>query len=57
MAKKGPRQLAGLKCTVCGNFNYLSERNKTNTTEKLELNKHCPHCRKHTLHKEVSKLK
>ena len=26
--------------------------NKKNTTEKLELNKHCPKCNKHTTHKE-----
>ena len=57
MAKKGPRQYLGLKCTVCGNFNYISERNKTETPEKLALTKHCRPCRKHTLHKEVSKLK
>ena len=57
MAKKGPRQYLGLKCTVCGNFNYISERNKTETPEKLALTKHCRTCRKHTAHKEVSKLK
>ncbi len=57
MAKKGPRQLIGFKCTECKNFNYLSERNKTNTPDKLELKKYCSRCKKHTLHKEVSKLK
>jgi len=57
MAKKGPRQLAGLKCSECKNFNYISERNRTNSPDKLELKKYCPRCRKHTLHKEVSKLK
>mgnify|MGYP001576873313 CR=1 FL=1 len=57
MAKKGPRQSTGMKCTVCNNFNYITERNKTNTTSKLELTKHCRKCRKHTLHKESSKLK
>jgi large subunit ribosomal protein L33 len=57
MAKKGPRQIIGLKCTVCGNFNYISERNKTNTPDKIELKKHCRKCRKHTVHREASKLK
>lgn len=57
MAKKGPRQILGLVCTVCKSQNYVSERNKTNTTEKLEIKKFCPKCRKHTLHKEISKLK
>lgn len=57
MAKKGPRQHTGMKCTVCGDFNYITERNKTNTPEKLSLVKHCRSCRKHTEHKEVGKLK
>ncbi len=59
MAKKGkgPRQHFGLKCSVCGKFNYLTERNKVNTEAKLQLKKFCKKCRKHTLHKETSKLK
>lgn len=55
--KKGPRQNFGLKCIVCGNFNYLTERNKLNTLEKLKLKKYCKHCRKVTEHKEAAKLK
>jgi large subunit ribosomal protein L33 len=55
--KKGPRQHYGLKCTVCKNFNYLTQRNKLNTTEKLKLNKYCKRCRKATEHKEAAKLK
>lgn len=57
MAKKGPRQHFGLKCSVCGSFNYITEKSKLNTTEKIELTKHCRKCRKHTVHKEVTKLK
>lgn len=57
MAKKGPRQILGLACTVCKRVNYISERNKVNTEGKLELKKFCSHCRKHTPHKETSKLK
>lgn len=57
MAKKGPRQHMGLKCSKCGHFNYISERNKTNTPEKLVLSKYCRTCKEHTDHKEVSKLK
>jgi large subunit ribosomal protein L33 len=56
-AKKGPRQSFGLKCSVCGSFNYITQRNKLNTTEKLKLNKFCKKCRKVTEHKEVAKLK
>lgn len=55
--KKGPRQSYGMKCITCGNFGYLTERNKVNTEEKLKLSKYCSVCRKHTEHKEVSKLK
>ena len=55
--RKGPRQNFGMKCTDCGNFNYLTERNKVNTPEKLELRKYCKRCKKATVHKEVSKLK
>ncbi len=45
--------LVKLKCTECGNINYWSKRNKKKIKEKLELKKYCPHCRKHTLHKEI----
>lgn len=55
--KKGPRQNYGLKCSECGRFNYVTERNKVNTEEKLALNKYCSGCRKHTKHTESSKLK
>lgn len=33
--KKGPRQNYGLKCSECGNLNYLTTRNKVNTPDKL----------------------
>ncbi|MFH0942574.1 MAG: 50S ribosomal protein L33 [Candidatus Beckwithbacteria bacterium] len=54
---KGPRGILGLRCTVCHAQNYLTQRNRTNTPEKLELLKYCSKCRKHTPHKEQSKLK
>lgn len=57
MAKKGPRTLIGLVCTVCNNFNYITERNKSNTPEKLKLKKYCKKCKKRVEHKETSKLK
>ena len=53
MAKKGEaRQRITLKCTVCDNENYRTEKNKKNTTERLELNKFCSKCGKTTKHKE-----
>ncbi len=55
--KKGSRIIVGLTCTVCKRRNYITERNKVNTEEKLKLNKYCPQCKKRTPHKEVQKLK
>ena len=54
MAKKGvARSRLTLKCTVCNSENYRTEKNKKNTTERLELNKFCPKCKNNTLHKET----
>ncbi|MDD2435088.1 MAG: 50S ribosomal protein L33 [Bacilli bacterium] len=53
MAKKNEnRELVDLQCTVCKELNYRTEKNKKNTTERLELNKFCNKCRKTTTHKE-----
>ncbi|HJZ04442.1 50S ribosomal protein L33 [Candidatus Amesbacteria bacterium RIFCSPHIGHO2_01_FULL_48_32] len=57
MAKKGARQYFAFICSVCKSQNYLSQKNKINTPDKLELKKYCRHCRKYQLHKESSKLK
>ena len=53
MAKKGEaRERITLQCTECKMENYRTEKNKKNTTERLELKKFCPTCRKSTNHKE-----
>jgi len=57
MAKKGARQIFALICSVCKSQNYISEKNKLNSTDKLEMKKYCRRCRKHQLHRETSKLK
>jgi len=54
---KGHRQMILLVCTECKEKNYITKKNKINTTEKLEIKKFCKKCKKHTLHKESSKLK
>ncbi len=41
-----------LKCTVCGEENYISSKNKKNHADRIELKKYCPRCQKSTLHKE-----
>ena len=55
MAKKskGGRQLVTMECTVCKMKNYHTEKNKRNTTERLELKKRCRKCGKVTAHKEA----
>ena len=42
-----------LACTECGQRNYNTFKNKKNNPERLEMNKYCRFCRKHTLHKET----
>lgn len=41
-----------LVCTECGDENYLTTKNKTNTPERLEVKKYCPRTRTVTLHRE-----
>ncbi len=36
----------------CNAQNYVTEKNKRNTKDKLELSKFCKLCGKHTPHKE-----
>ena len=42
-----------LECTECKNRNYISSKNKKNTTDRVELKKYCKFCKKHTPHKET----
>ena len=51
MAKVGNRQHKTLVCSECKEENYRVERNVKNT-DKLEMNRYCSRCRKHTVHKE-----
>lgn len=59
--KKEARTNVALECSECkekngiSRENYFVSKNKTNTTERLELKKYCPTCKKHTLHKEKKK--
>jgi large subunit ribosomal protein L33 len=52
MAKKDVRMTITLACTVCKERNYTSQKNRRNDPNRLEFNKYCPRCRKHTQHKE-----
>lgn len=54
MAKvKYSDNLIGLKCSVCKRRNFYTHKNKKKVERKIELKKHCPWCRKQTVHKEV----
>jgi large subunit ribosomal protein L33 len=47
------REIISLACGECKRRNYSTTKNKRNTTERLELAKYCPWCRKHTPHRET----
>ncbi len=42
-----------LACQECKQRNYVTFKNKKNTTERIELSKYCKFCKKHTPHKET----
>jgi large subunit ribosomal protein L33 len=42
-----------LACTECKQRNYNTMKNKKNTPDRLEMNKYCRFCKKHTLHRET----
>jgi large subunit ribosomal protein L33 len=47
------RDIIILACTDCKRRNYNTTKNKKKTTERLEISKFCPYCRKHTTHRET----
>ncbi|CAL8412467.1 unnamed protein product [Dictyota dichotoma] len=67
MAKrKDIRSIITLKCTECkakeynnyqqncrNQITYATTKNRRNTPQRLELKKFCPHCNRHTLHREL----
>ena len=53
MATKGAREHITLECTECKNRNYVSEKNKRNNSDRLEIKKYCKFCKKTTVHKET----
>ncbi len=48
--KRPPIQMA---CEECKRRNYVTTKNKANTRDRLQLNKFCPWCRRHTAHREA----
>ena len=59
MAKKGNRVQVILECTEHktsgqpGTSRYITNKNRKNTTERMELKKYNPILRKVTVHKEI----
>ncbi|HEX5070324.1 MAG TPA: 50S ribosomal protein L33 [Vicinamibacterales bacterium] len=46
------REIITLACGECKRRNYSTTKNRRKTSERLEMNKFCRACRKHTAHKE-----
>nr|YP_010148899.1 ribosomal protein L33 [Ardisia mamillata]YP_010263988.1 ribosomal protein L33 [Ardisia omissa]YP_010269422.1 ribosomal protein L33 [Ardisia merrillii]YP_010448333.1 ribosomal protein L33 [Ardisia violacea]YP_010455786.1 ribosomal protein L33 [Ardisia brevicaulis]YP_010487236.1 ribosomal protein L33 [Ardisia primulifolia]YP_010487323.1 ribosomal protein L33 [Ardisia pseudocrispa]YP_010487495.1 ribosomal protein L33 [Ardisia lindleyana]YP_010487582.1 ribosomal protein L33 [Ardisia pedalis] len=53
-----------LECTSCRNgvnkvsrgiSRHITQKNRHNTPNRLELRKFCPYCYKHTIHGEIKK--
>ena len=47
------RDIIHMACGDCKRRYYSTTKNKKKTTERLEMNKFCRFCRKHTAHKET----
>lgn len=54
MARKSEaRIIIHLACTECRERTYTTEKNRRNDADRMELNKFCPRCRAHKVHREV----
>jgi len=53
MAKAGARIKITLRCNECKQRNYNTMKNKKNTPDRIEMQKYCRFCRKHTAHTET----
>ena len=60
MAQKGARVRITLACTECKQRNYNLKKNKQKLKknkqkhpDRMELQKYCRFCKKHTLHRET----
>ncbi len=49
----GARIKVTLACTECKQRNYSSIKNKKNDPDRMEIEKYCKFCKKHTTHKET----
>ena len=42
-----------MACAECKHRNYITKKNRRNDPDRMELQKFCPRCRKHTAHRET----
>ncbi len=42
-----------LACEQCKERNYITNKNRRNNPDRLEMKKHCPRCNQHTVHRET----
>lgn len=47
------RVIITLACTECKERNYVTNKNKKNDPERVELNKFCPRCKCVRAHRET----
>ena len=52
-SKAGARIKITLRCSECKQRNYNTMKNKKNDPDRIEMNKYCRFCKKHTPHKET----
>ena len=55
MARSEAREYVSLECSACGDRNYRTQKRAKGQTYKVDLQKYCPRCRRHELHKEKKK--
>ena len=53
MAKKEDRVIIHLACSECRERTYTTTKNRRSDADRIALNKYCPRCHKHTLHRET----
>jgi large subunit ribosomal protein L33 len=47
------REIITFQSQECKDRNYTNMKNKKTTTERIEMKKFCPKCRKHQPHREI----
>lgn len=53
MASTDVRPKITLACQECKNRNYITNKNRRNDPDRLELKKFCPTCRAQQVHRET----